>query len=88
MKNHIDYKVLNGKLLRIDFDLENNTIKNIRITGDFFIHPEESIKVIENSLKNIRINEIEKKLNETISKNKIKIVGFNGKDLEKALKQQ
>ena len=87
MKKHVDYKVPNGKLLRIDFDLDYSTIKDIMITGDFFIHPEESINVIENSLKQVNINDIEKKLNEIILKKGIRIVGFSAKDVEEAIKQ-
>ena len=46
----IDYKVPNGKLLRIDVDINDNTIKYIKIHGDFFIHPEIGIEAIEKTL--------------------------------------
>ena len=43
------YKVPNGKLLKVslDYDEVDNSIEQIRITGDFFAYPEESIELIE-----------------------------------------
>ena len=51
------YKVPNGKLLKIklEYDENTNNIENIKITGDFFAYPEESIEIIEEKLKNIQI---------------------------------
>ncbi|MCD6171849.1 MAG: hypothetical protein J7J36_05505 [Thermoplasmata archaeon] len=38
-----EIKVKNGKLLKCKIELDDNKIKNIRITGDFFMYPEEKI---------------------------------------------
>lgn len=46
------YKVPNGKLLKIFLDDANGKINDIKITGDFFVHPEENIEQLERSLKN------------------------------------
>ena len=42
-------KVLNGKLVTVLIDY-HDMIRKIRISGDFFIHPEESINEIEEFL--------------------------------------
>ena len=47
----IKKKVEGGKLLRIEADISENKIKDISITGDFFLHPEEKIFEIEDALK-------------------------------------
>lgn len=48
MKNgNASIKVSGGKLVRIDVSWSNK-IENIKITGDFFLHPEEIITEIEN----------------------------------------
>ncbi len=44
------YKVPNGKLLKIFLEEENGSIKSIKITGDFFVYPEESIEMLEKRL--------------------------------------
>lgn len=45
------YKVPNGKLIKIMCEYENEKIIKVQITGDFFIHPEESIDDLELALK-------------------------------------
>jgi hypothetical protein len=79
------YKIPNGKLIKIflEYNKQKNTIKKIRITGDFFAYPEEAIEVIENNLKNIKLEE--KKLFETINSiiknNNFEFIGLNAKGL-------
>ena len=43
-------KVSGGKLLRVEIEGSNNKIRHITITGDFFLHPEEALGRIEQSL--------------------------------------
>ena len=44
-------KVPNGKLLKVTVEFHEGRIENVRVTGDFFIHPEESIEELETALK-------------------------------------
>ncbi|MEM3522627.1 MAG: lipoate protein ligase C-terminal domain-containing protein [Candidatus Bathyarchaeia archaeon] len=55
-----EYKVPQGKLIRVNYMLNNSKkILNIKITGDFFLHPEESIEELENNLKGLKVDELE-----------------------------
>jgi len=82
----IDYKVPEGKLLRIEADIDNNTIKNIKIHGDFFIHPETGLIEIENSLKGSTIDDkLEDRL--TILTKDMKMIGVCAKDIVHVLKK-
>ena len=47
-----------GKLIRVSAIFEGDRIRDIKITGDFFLHPEERIEEIEQSLRNRRIDEV------------------------------
>ncbi len=85
MKRHIDYKAPQGKLLRIDLNVEENIIKDINITGDFFVYPEGAIVVIENSLKGKKINEVNDVFDKIIKQENIQVIGFDGLDLVSAL---
>ncbi len=58
--------VKGGKLIRVRVEFQGNRIKEIRITGDFFLHPEDKIEDIENGLKNVPIDEVRKKLDEIL----------------------
>ena len=83
----IDHKVEGGKLLRIDIKVEDNIIQKIKITGDFFMYPEEAITIIEKKLIGVEINQIKNKIQEIITKREIKIIGFQAEDIEKAIKK-
>jgi len=47
------YKAKKG-LIRVDKDVIDGIITNIRITGDFFMYPEESLILLENRLKGVK----------------------------------
>jgi len=54
--HEVDYKIPNGKLIRLKAEVDDNKIKKISITGDFFLHPEEKIFELEKSLINILLS--------------------------------
>ncbi len=81
----IIYKVPGGKLLRVQLNAEDGVIKNIKIAGDFFIHPEKAILDIEQFLVGKKINDIKSMLGEFLLNNNIIIIGFKPTDLFNAL---
>lgn len=48
-----DYKVPGGKLLRVRLQVEAHRIKAIRLTGDFFMHPEHALEALEAGLTDV-----------------------------------
>ncbi len=85
MKQNIVHKVPQGKLLRIEVEIENSMIKEIKITGDFFIHPEKAICEIEEFLVDKEVQKVEEKLLKLLKEKNIKIVGFTPEDLQKSI---
>jgi len=87
MKKEIDYKVPNGKLVRISADLELDRIKRIMISGDFFLHPEGKIELIENSLKGKKLErkELEDTIKKVVQKNGIQLLGVSVQDFVYAI---
>ncbi|MFH1751311.1 MAG: hypothetical protein ABH863_06525 [Candidatus Micrarchaeota archaeon] len=51
-RSKIAAKVEGGKLLQMELELSDDAMraKFIKITGDFFIHPEDSLVVLEKAL--------------------------------------
>jgi lipoate-protein ligase A len=45
-----EYKVAGGKLIRIQLVKKEGRIEKLKITGDFFLHPEELIDDLEKAL--------------------------------------
>jgi lipoate-protein ligase A len=59
MKHHVgEHKAKKG-LIRIEFDEEDGKAENVKITGDFFIHPEETVQELENRLEGHKLDELE-----------------------------
>ncbi len=54
-----DYKSPGGKLVRVRLKEEDGVIRWVKITGDFFIVPEESLPKLEKMLEDVPIREKE-----------------------------
>ncbi len=54
-----ELKVKGGKLIKCTLELHEGKIKNIKITGDFFMYPEDAIEKLENALQGIHFDEEE-----------------------------
>ncbi|GAB4109875.1 MAG: hypothetical protein Fur005_08250 [Roseiflexaceae bacterium] len=53
---HGEYKVPGGKLVVIDLDLIDDQIANLRLSGDFFLEPEEALDWISRALNGLPSN--------------------------------
>lgn len=49
------YKAPKG-LVRVEAEVENNTIIEIRLTGDFFMVPEDALWLLEKHLKGVELD--------------------------------
>ncbi len=50
--------VKSGKLIKVDAIFRGDVIESIKITGDFFLHPESRIEEIEERLRGRRVDEV------------------------------
>ena len=57
-----DYKAPGGKLVRVRLEEENDEIRSIRISGDFFLVPEENLAKLEKMLVGVPLRESELKM--------------------------
>ncbi len=62
-------KVKEGKVVKVEVDCDE-LIRNVRITGDFFLHPEDILEEIEKSMVGLERNADE----ETITSNILKVI--------------
>jgi hypothetical protein len=89
MQSKSIYKVPNGKLLKIslDYDEKNKSINEIKIMGDFFAYPEESIESMENELKNTILEKesLIEKINSIIKGHNIEFIGLNVEGLTEGI---
>lgn len=80
-------KITGGKLLRVKITIEETkgTIENVKINGDFFLYPEDTIIILEENLKNISQNisfeTLVQIIEKTLSEQKAAFIGLNSEDL-------
>ncbi len=76
-----------GKLVKIElaYILKSMRIKKIKITGDFFLHPEETIEKLEESLVGVKLEKkcVKNKI-ESVLKNS-QFYGFDVNSLSNAI---
>lgn len=77
-------KFENGKFVKVEVFMEDDYLKDVMISGDFFLVPEHVLEEMENNLKNLKISskeEIENLLNEIMERNNAELMGCSIKDL-------
>ncbi len=83
-----ELKVPGGKLIRIECAVKNGKIVSAKITGDFFMHPEETINSLEKNLvgSSISDKDIERHVNESL-KADITLIGASNADFTSVIIQ-
>jgi lipoate-protein ligase A len=83
------YKIPNGKMLKVFLQIEGNKISNVKITGDFFIHPEETIFLIEQYLEGLPVDVTESrmlfKVNSAVKDAEAELVGVDAESIAFAM---
>lgn len=82
-----EHKAKKG-LVRVEFDEENGVAEHVKITGDFFIHPEETIHELERELEGHRLDELEHLIDEFFAmRMDVEMPYVNVEDFKIALKK-
>ncbi|MDQ3656902.1 MAG: hypothetical protein M3457_17745 [Chloroflexota bacterium] len=50
---HGEYKTPGGKLVVVDFEVRGGQLRQVEVSGDFFLYPEESLAAITNALEGL-----------------------------------
>ncbi|MFW6074313.1 MAG: biotin--protein ligase [Chloroflexota bacterium] len=75
-----EYKTQGGKLVTVEYDVVDETLQNVQVTGDFFLYPEEAIAHITSALEGLPAGmsreSIIASLNSSLN-NDVTLVGFS-----------
>ncbi|WP_297092358.1 lipoate protein ligase C-terminal domain-containing protein [Thermococcus sp.] len=87
MKHHVgEHKARKG-LIRIEFDEREGIAEHVKITGDFFMHPEEAVQELEKKLEGHKLEELEQIIDEFFAvRMDIEMPYINVEDFKIALK--
>jgi lipoate-protein ligase A len=77
-----------GGLIRtaVRVDLRKKKIKDLMITGDFFIHPRRAVYDLEAALKDTAIKDLEFRVEDFFKTNRVEIMGLSPGDFLRAIK--
>ena len=53
---HGEYKTPGGKLVVADFDISDERYRNVVVSGDFFLYPEEAIEPLTAALEGMPVD--------------------------------
>ncbi|MDO8554003.1 MAG: lipoate protein ligase C-terminal domain-containing protein [Candidatus Micrarchaeota archaeon] len=75
-----------GKLLKISLEYDN-VIRQIKITGDFFLYPEEGIEQLQLQLIGAELTKekLTDRINQILKIEKLEPFGFNSEQLAEAI---
>jgi len=89
VKNKASEKIAGGKLVRVEVDFSDK-VDFIKITGDFFMHPETVIDDIEKSLLSMSAssneNEIKDRIDRVLNQNNVTLYGVTSADIARVAK--
>lgn len=85
--SYYSHKVPGGKLIKIKVESKDDSIWEITILGDFFLHPEYVLDEIEESLMGVQLSEdvIAEKIKSVLEKNHATLIGAKAGDFAKAI---
>ncbi len=81
------YKVEGGKLVKAEITTKDNKIIKVKITGDFFLHPEEIIDGLENAVEGAVLHEqvLTNRIRTFIKKSEAVLIGASPEDFAKCI---
>ncbi|MFH0737245.1 MAG: biotin--protein ligase [Candidatus Micrarchaeota archaeon] len=84
-------KVPGGKLVCIEAEVQEGKTTIVKITGDFFLHPEDAIDGLERSLLDLKAgsseSEISEKIKESLARSGALLIGASPEDLARIFKR-
>ncbi len=75
-----EYKIPGGKLLACELALRDGHITDIKLSGDFFMHPETSIIDLEAAIKGSTPSTYPEKINDFFKDSDITLYGVSPQD--------
>jgi len=75
-----EYKVPGGKLVAAETSTESGIIKKVKISGDFFMHPETAIMDLEATIIGTNVKDLESTIVNFFNIHQIQLVGLGPRD--------
>ena len=63
---HGEYKTPGGKLVVVDFQVEDGALSGVMVSGDFFLYPEDALSDLTGALEGVSIDLTESEIAEKV----------------------
>lgn len=63
---HGEYKTPGGKLVAVDLEVDDDELRDVMVSGDFFLYPEEALTAITASLEGLSVELSEAEIAEQV----------------------
>ena len=63
---HGEYKTPGGKLIAVDFEAADGKLRDVMVSGDFFLYPEEALTDITGALEGLSVELTEAEIAERV----------------------
>lgn len=85
MHAQLTHKTPGGKLVRLQIEYSHFDVEKVKIMGDFFLHPEESIGDLESALihfsRDISVERLMQKMDAALAIRSAQLVGIDTRTL-------
>jgi lipoate---protein ligase len=87
---HGEYKVPGGKLVVVDLDVEDGRLAKVRLSGDFFLEPDEALedinRALEDAAANADVETLSRRIHSGLSPG-VRMVGFGAEAVVVAVRR-
>jgi hypothetical protein len=83
---HVE-KIPGGKLLKLELDYDCGIISSLSIRGDFFAHPEDGFDRVEESLRDITLDDLEAAMTTALECEGVTLYGISSGDVAQAARR-
>jgi len=81
-----NFKPTGGKLLKIAYRVEGSKVAEFRLRGDFFMHPESALELLEDRVLSLELDKkFVQELNDFLSEQNVELFGFTVENLYEIL---
>ncbi len=87
---HGEYKTPGGKLVMADLDVREGRLKDVEVSGDFFLEPPEALSSITSALEDAPADLAEEDLAERIRVavgHDVEMIGFSTESVARAVRR-
>lgn len=90
---HGEYKTPGGKLVQVDLDVIDGVLRNVMVTGDFFLEPPEALDTIVRAIEGQPVQVSEEELARAIERalaafdQPVELLGFSPEAVARAVRR-